>query len=80
MSQIFYIGPRFYFMKSRKKKLKIFIKNLPTFSQKKKSKAYFKILRHGSLQMNVINMLVDFQNDKCHIRREILDQKLKVKK
>ena len=30
--------------------------------------------------MNVINMLVNFQNDKCHIKREILDQKLKVKK
>ena len=30
--------------------------------------------------MNVINMLVNFQNDKCNIKREILDQKLKVKK
>ena len=30
--------------------------------------------------MNVINMLVKFQNDKLHIKREILDQKLKVKK
>ena len=31
-------------------------------------------------QMNVINMVVTFQNDKCHIKREILDQKLKLKK
>ena len=30
--------------------------------------------------MNVINMLAKFQNDKLHIKREILDQKLKVKK
>ena len=30
--------------------------------------------------MNVINMLVNFQNYKCNIKREILDQKLKVKK
>ena len=30
--------------------------------------------------MNVINMLVKFQNEKLHIKREILDQKLKVKK
>ena len=30
--------------------------------------------------MNVINMLVKFQNDKLHIKREILDQKLKMKK
>ena len=30
--------------------------------------------------MNVINMLVKFQNDKLHIKREILDKKLKVKK
>ena len=30
--------------------------------------------------MNVINMLVKFQNDELHIKREILDQKLKVKK
>ena len=42
--------------------------------------AYFKILRHGSLQMNVINMLVKFQSDKRHIKQEIFDQKLKVKK
>ena len=30
--------------------------------------------------MNVINMLVNFQNDKSNIEREILDQILKVKK
>ena len=30
--------------------------------------------------MNVMNMLVKFQNVKCHTKREILDQKLKVKK
>ena len=30
--------------------------------------------------MNVINMLVNSQNDKFHIKREILDQKLKVEK
>ena len=30
--------------------------------------------------MNVINMLVNFQNDKFHIKREIMDQKVKVKK
>ena len=30
--------------------------------------------------MNVIKMLVKFQNDKLHIKLEILDQKLKVKK
>ena len=29
--------------------------------------------------MNVINMLVNFQNYKYDIKREILDQKLKVK-
>ena len=38
------------------------------------------MLRHCSLKMNVINMLVNFQNYKCYIKREILDQKLKVKK
>ena len=27
--------------------------------------------------MIVVNMVVNFQNDKCHIKREILDQKLK---
>ena len=79
MSQIFDIGPRFYFMKYRKIIMKN-NKNLPVFLHKKKTKAYFKILRHGCLQMNVINMLVNFQNDKCHIKREILDKKLKVKK
>ena len=30
--------------------------------------AYFKILRTGYLQMNVLNMLVNFQNNKCHIQ------------
>ena len=30
--------------------------------------------------MKIINMLVKSQNDKLHIKREILDQKLKVKK
>ena len=30
--------------------------------------------------MNVINMLVKFQNDKFNIKREILDKKLEVKK
>ena len=38
-----------------------FLKKLPVFLHKKKTKAYFKILRHGSLQTNVINMLVKFQ-------------------
>ena len=30
--------------------------------------------------MNVVNMLVNFQTDLCHIKREILDKKLEVKK
>ena len=30
--------------------------------------------------MIVMNMLVNFQNDKCDIKREILDKKIKVKK
>ena len=30
--------------------------------------------------MNVMNMLENFKNDKCYIKREILNQKLKVKK
>ena len=56
MPQIFDIGPRFYFMKPWK-----MIKIFPFFDIKRELlKAYFKILRHGSLQMNAINMLVNF--------------------
>ena len=29
---------------------------------------------------NTLNMLVNFQNYKCHIKQEILDKKIKVKK
>ena len=49
MSQIFYLGLSFYFIKSRKLSLKNYQK-LPVFLNKIKTKPYIKNLRHG---MNV---------------------------
>ena len=52
------------------------IKILPVFGHKNKTMTNIKNLRHGSLQMNVINMHVNFGKNQCNIKREILDQKL----
>ena len=52
VSQIFYLGPSFYFMQSRKKVVKNDQK-LPVFLNKIKTKTLIKILRHASLQSNV---------------------------
>ena len=75
MCQIFDIGLGFYFMKSRKIIMKN-NKNLPFFGHKNKLKPILRFLRHSSLRMNVMSMLVNFQNDK----QEILEQKLEVRK
>ena len=56
LSQIFYLGPKFYFMKSRNLVAKN-SKQLPVFCDKIKTRTQIKILRHGSLQINVIHKI-----------------------
>ena len=79
LSQNVDICPSFFFMIYRKIIIKN-NKNLPVFCHKNETRTYINILRNGSLQMDVINILLNFENNGCHINREILDQKLKVKK
>ena len=79
VSQNCYISPRFYFMKCRKIIMKT-KKNLPVFCYKNKSRTYIKILRHGSLQMNVLSMSIKSQVCTVNNKRDILDKKIKVKK
>ena len=38
------------------------------------------MLRQGSLQTNVSNTLVKFEKDQLHIKRAVLDKKIKVEK
>ena len=52
----------------------------PFFPTKFKTRAYTKILRHGSLQMNVLNMPLKLEVCIVNIKWDILDQKIKVKK
>ena len=56
------------------------IQILPVFGHKNKTMTNIKNLRHGSLQMNVMNMHVNFGKNQCNIKQEILDQKIKVEK
>ena len=56
----FVMGTRFCFMKSRKKCLKIH-KKFPVFSNKIKTRAYIRNLRHGSLHSNVFDISAKFQ-------------------
>ena len=60
--------------------MKIYKKNLPIFCHRNKTRTYINILRYSFLHMDVMNILLDFQNDGCHIKQEILDQKLEVRK
>ena len=62
VSQIFYLGPSFYFMKSR---------NLCSIK--------IEILRHDSLQMNIIYKITKLQSWGYDSKSEILIQKIKVK-
>ena len=57
-----------------------FFKSSRFLIKKNITRTLIKVLRHGSLQMNIINMLLNFENDQCKIKREILDQTIKVKK
>ena len=66
VSQIFYLGLSFYFIKCRKFCLK----------HKIKTKPLIKNLRHGSLHMNVINKPVKYGQNLYNIKREILDEKI----
>ena len=50
------------------------------FLHKIKTRAYIKILRHSSLQMNVLIMPWKLEVCNVNIKRDILDQKIKVKK
>ena len=52
----------------------------PVFCHKIKTRTYIKILRHISLQMNVLSMSLKFQICTINNKRDILDQKIKVKK
>ena len=55
-------------------------KNLPVFWYKNKSRTYINILRQSSLQMNVLNMPIKSQVCTVSNKRDVLDQKIKVKK
>ena len=52
----------------------------PVFYNKIKTRAYLKDLRHSFLQSNVFDISEKFQYQVCNIKREILSQKIKVKK
>ena len=67
MSQIFYLGPSFYFINSRKLSLKKY-KNVPIFYHKIRTKALIKDLRHASLEGNVIIIYAKFQYCEVHIK------------
>ena len=54
VSQIFYIGPGSISIKSRRKYSKKYIKSCPFFLHKIKTKTSNEILRHSSLNVNVI--------------------------
>ena len=60
MSQIFYLGLSFHFLKSRKLSCKKIVKSFPFFDIKY-SRTLIQFLRHGSLPMNVIYMIIKFQ-------------------
>ena len=79
MSQNFDIGSSCIFIQKNGKILIIFSLLFFTF-HKIKSRTSIKILRHGSLQMNVLIRHVKFQNCNANIEGDILDQKIKVKK
>ena len=76
LSQNFDICLSFSFMKKNHEKIKIF----SFFDIKIKLAPISTFLRHSSLQMNVSNMLVKFENDQLQIKRAILDKKIKVEK
>ena len=52
LSQIFYLGPIFHFMQSRKKGFNN-VQKLPVFLHKMKTNAEIKSLRHASLNRNI---------------------------
>ena len=79
MSQIIDVGPSFYFMKSRKIIMKTLL-NLPVFCHKIKTRTYIKMLRHGSLQMNVLSMSLKLKICNINNKRDILDKKNKSEK
>ena len=56
------------------------MKILPVFGHKNETRTHIEILRHGFLQRNVMNMIIKFYKNQCNIKREILDQKIKVEK
>ena len=79
MSQIFYLSHSFYFMKSRKLGLKKWQK-VTLFLYKIKTRTKIKILRHGSLQMDITNKVPTLQGCSYDSKSEISVQKIKVKK
>ena len=79
MSKFFFKCPSFCFMKSRKKCFKNPVK-VSRFKNKIKTRAYLRNLRHCSLQSNVSDISEKFQYQVWNIKRDILGQKIKVKK
>ena len=68
VSRIFYLGPSFYFMQSRKEK---FLKNeqkLPVFWHKIKTKDWIKNLRHASLGKDVVIIYAKFHDCEVNIK------------
>ena len=57
VSQIFDIGPSFYFMIKNGKLLVIFFLNIYSSFHKMRTKTYIKILRHGSTHIYPKNKL-----------------------
>ena len=72
----------FSFYVKKKKRVTFYLFLLIFFLDflKKQTRAYIKILRHSSLDSNVVNMYVRFQGCNLYNQRDIHGQKIKVKK
>ena len=78
VSQIFYLGPSFYLMQSRKKTVLKNDQKLPVFLHKIKTKPQIKNLRHTSLHKDLMTNYEKFHLWKTNTKRDIHVQKIKV--